>query len=68
MRKVTVVFFAGVSIVFFLLSLNGCNTVYGTAKGTAQNVHSIGEGVAKDGVGIWGAIEKADAWMRKNMW
>lgn len=68
MRKVAVVFLAGIGIVFFLVSLTGCNTVYGTAKGTAQNVHSVGEGVAKDGVGIWGAITKADAWMKKNMW
>ena len=51
-----------------LIVFTGCQTVKGTvcgaASGFSQDVHNITD---PDQNG-WNALEKADAWMQKNMW
>jgi predicted small secreted protein len=52
-KKTSLILFLGV----FILTLCGCATVKGAAKG------------AKEGFGEdWQAAKKCDEWMRKNLW
>jgi len=51
-----------------LLMLGGCETAIGAGKGFAGGVASTAEGVGKDTCNLFGAIQSADAWIRKNLW
>jgi len=35
---------------------------------TTKGVGCVAEGAGKDAVGFWGAIQKADLWIRQNLW
>ena len=54
-------------VIFFLLfiSISGCATIEEVGKGA-------GRGFVKDtkdvGHAIWIGVEKADAWVQKNLW
>lgn len=54
------------AIFFFLMlvaavSLSGCYTLKGAAKGTA-------EGFTKDASIAWNSVNKADAWLQQKAW
>ena len=44
--------------------LSGCQT----SKSLAECVGCTAEGVGKDSAGLWAAIQKADLWIRQNLW
>ena len=41
--------------------LNGCSTVYNTARG-------FGQGLAEDSHFVWDKMVKADKWVDENTW
>ncbi len=59
----------------FLAGLSGCETTKSAAVGcsniTGEAVKATGncaQGAAKDTLTLWGALQAADDWMRKNLW
>ena len=51
-------------LLMILVVFTGCQTVKGASSGFCQDVHNV---TNPDQNG-WNALEKADAWMRQNMW
>jgi predicted small secreted protein len=51
-------------LLFFVVSLAGCQT----AKGAATGVGLTAQGAGQDTCSLWGALVKLDNWMKKNMW
>ena len=62
----------GLLFLVFLVSINGCQTVKGTATGVALGVgvtaYGVGKGLADDTRDTWDAIERADQWIKENYW
>ncbi len=53
------------SFLFLMLGLAaGCETT----KGVATGIGYTAEGVVKDTKGTWNGLQKADQWVKKNMW
>jgi hypothetical protein len=51
-------------LLMVLIVFTGCQTVKGAASGFSQDVQNLSD-PNQNG---WNALEKADAWMRQNMW
>ena len=58
MTKKTVLLLGLIALMF---SLCGCNTVYQTSKGAAKGAVCGAKQDVED-------VQKADAWMQKNLW
>lgn len=52
------------ALVAFVLLISGCETTKGFVDGLGAAGSSIAEGAKKD----WNALQKADGWMRDNLW
>lgn len=55
-------------LVCAVVCLSGCQTVSGLGKGVAYGVATAADGVSKDGRDFWKALNKADAWVKDNLW
>ena len=51
-------------IAIFLFVLSGCATVRSTTAGVKSSVQSTWQNIAGSG----GSIERADAWIKENLW
>ena len=64
------------TLVFILLAVSflvaGCGTVCGLSKGVAKGVYTgaseTGKGMSRDANGLIRGIDKADAWIKENLW
>jgi len=55
---------------FFAVSLllSGCQTATGLGKGVAYGVAATAEGISKDSQDFWKFMNKADEWVKDNLW
>ncbi len=60
-RKEAVLFFA---FAIFIISLAGCETTKGAIQGGAEGASRDWENAK----GLWAGLQKADAWVQKNLW
>ncbi|MFA5344872.1 MAG: hypothetical protein WC315_01165 [Candidatus Omnitrophota bacterium] len=60
MAKKTLLFVILAAAIF----LGGCET----AKGVGAGIGAAASGAAKDTSNLWQSIQKADKWMRENLW
>jgi hypothetical protein len=58
MNRKTVLLF---SLIVFVISVSGCNTIYRGSVGAAEGVKS---GIKQD----WEDTKNANDWMKKNLW
>ncbi len=60
-----------ITMIVLVGMLSGCETAKGAANGFSQDAQNTGKNLAKltdpDKNG-WHALQKADAWMQKNLW
>lgn len=55
-------------LIVLLMSGVVCISGCGTAKGIAAGIGSTAKGITEDAKGVWSGLEKADDWMKKNLW
>ena len=54
----------GLIFISFLMSISGCKTV----KNTAMGLGAVGKGMVDDVYDTWQAMERADVWIKENLW
>ncbi|MBI4981641.1 MAG: hypothetical protein HZC15_00605 [Candidatus Omnitrophica bacterium] len=66
--KKTKFIFAAVIFCISAIGLIGCNTIEKSTDGLACGVRLTGQGIAQDSKGLFGALVKADNWIKENLW